>query len=97
MQKNEEGWAIASAEKGGREECNECRKGRGDVSNECKNTKREGGAERAYEGKGGSDCSKTRMEKGQKVHKTREEENLENLTMNYNILFISLRVGGSTN
>ena len=48
------------------------------MSNECKNTKREGGAERAYEGKGGSDCSKTRMEKGQKVHKTREEENLEN-------------------
>ena len=68
MQKNE-GWAAASAEKGGREECNECSKGRGDVSNECKNTKREGGAERAYEGKGGSDCSKTRLERGRKCIK----------------------------
>ena len=72
MHEKEEGWEAASAEKGGREKCNECRKRGGGCGQRVQKSKREGGAERAHkrEGKGDNECSKTRMDKGQQVQKT---------------------------
>ena len=72
MQEKEEGWEAASAEKGGRAKCNECRKRGGMWAASAKKARGKGGAERAHkrEGKGDSECSKTRMDKGQQVQKT---------------------------